>query len=490
MLKERKLKKQVRNKWLRKLMRAHIFITVLFLGVYFSVAFFDPGFLSYDLRQKYHALADELVVITATVLGPPVHPIVTGVSRCNQSNILRNFLDWEDDRNTYTYDINRDGLPLVTGLTVSAYSDTNITPSTTYHYTVTAYGPMGSGFAVSNPVTVTTASGCTIMAKVPAANIASSGQGTALSNDAPPSIIDLQPLFSGTSTIPYAIVHIQVESPMVFIATVTANANGYWSWRPPAVLSVETHTLTVEAVDPEDSTITELSTFVFSVVTNTSDSSGSSGSNSSDPSGSSESNSKSTHIKQAVSVPANTSSPAALFDFSLSIKNNNQAVTQGQDMQVVLNIIDIPKQYNETTAPIRYTLIDEKGRTIFSTTRDTFLKKGKEILETFLIPRYTSSGKYSLQAEILPDRMNVSRMVGLSIEEAPLFDLGSSGTVITYAQVARNLGWVVIVLLISLLLWLFMFIREYGMYLQAIRHITEQHLRKAGFITKRKGVIR
>ena len=490
MLKKEKSKKMAQSSRLRKLMRAHIFITALSLGVYFSVAFFDPGFLSYDLRQKYYALADNVIAVTATVLGPPVHPIVTGVSRCNQSNILRNFLDWEDDRNTYTYDINRDGLPLITGLTASAYSDTNITPSTTYRYTVTAHGPMGSGFAVSNPVTVTTASGCTIMAKVPVANIASSGQGTALSTDAPPSIIDLQPLFSGTSTIPYAIVHIQVESPVVFIATVTANANGYWSWRPPAALSVETHTLTIEAVDPEDSTIAELSTFVFSIVTKTSDPSGSSGSNSSNPPGSSGSNSKSTHSKQAVSVSTNTPSPGVPFDFSLSIENSNQSVTQGQDMQVMLNMVDIPKQYNETTVPIRYTLIDEKGRTIFSATRNTFLKKGKEIWETFLVPRYTSSGKYSLQAEILLDRMNVSRMVGLFVAEAPLFDLGSNGTVITYAQVTRNLGWIVIVLLISLLLWSFMFIREYGMYLQAIRHIAGERLRKAGFITKRRGVIR
>jgi hypothetical protein len=71
----------------------------------------------------------------------------------------------------------------------------------------------------------------------------------------------------------------------------------------------------------------------------------------------------------------------------------------------------------------------------------------------------------------------------------PILQLGG-GTTITYAELMRNLGWVTFFLIIFLLLWLLMFIREYKLYLQAVRHIAEQQLERAGFFSKRRGVVR
>lgn len=474
-----KKKKLVRSVWLLKLLRLHVVITALSLGAYFSVVFFDPGFLSYDLRQKYHAFADETITLVATVLGPPAKPVVTGIGRCSTATRgLRNSLNWPDDSNTYTYDIGRDGSPLVTGLTVSAYNDTGVVLNAAYEYTVTANGPMGPGFAISDPVSVATPSECGATVSNSVANIApSSGQAAVLQNNTLVSITDLQPVFSGISTIPYAIVHIQVESLVVFIAIVIADANGYWSWSPPTQLSVETHTLTVEAVDPDDPSITEVSSFTFAVV----------GSESSTHN----SDSKKSHTqKTSVALTAAPTVAALLpFDFSLSVENSDQAVMQGQDVQTVLKISDIPKQYNGITASVRYNLIDEKGRTIFSTTRDTSLKKGQEIRENFPMPLYMAPGGYSFQVQIVFGKVNVSRATRFLVTEIPLLRFGG-GTVITYEEIVRNLGWVTLFLLVLLLLWSFLFVREYWMYLHAVRHITERHLEKAGLMTKRKEVVR
>jgi hypothetical protein len=142
----------IRRLWLRRMAKLHTLVFTISLGVYFVLAFFDPGLLSYDLRQKFHALADETIAVTATVLGPPVQPVVTATASCDEtSGTLSVELDWADDANTYTYDINRDGTPLVSGLSSSAYSDTNVVVSTTYEYEVTANGPMGPGSATSDP---------------------------------------------------------------------------------------------------------------------------------------------------------------------------------------------------------------------------------------------------------------------------------------------------------------------------------------------------
>jgi hypothetical protein len=442
--------------------------------VYFLAAFFDPGFLSYDLRQKYNALADDLIAITATVLDSPSQPVVTGTAQCNNNTgVLSITLNWADDVNTYTYDIDRDSLPLVTGLTVSGYTDLNVVAGTTYEYIVTGNGPMSPGFVTSIPVSVTTPSECNITAVAPTVSIISFGGRNVNSYDGTPHIRERQPTFTGTSSIPFAIVHIQVESPVIFIATVIANANGYWEWSPPTKLSIGTHTLTVTAIDPNDTARRSSASLKFSIKRKDDDTGSSNKQITLLP------NDKTESSEKPLPIP---------IDFSLSVVSS-EGVFQGQDLESVLKIKDILKQYDESSVLIRYSLIDKSGNVVLSVTRATFLKKGAEIREHFPISLYMAMGEYSLRAEMLLDKINISRTDIFYVKELPLIKLGGE-KYITYAGIIRNLGWIALALPILLLLWLFMFIREYWMYLHALRHITEQQLEKAGFLTKRKGVRR
>jgi hypothetical protein len=258
-------KKQIKQKrWLRKLARAHVLITALSLSVYFLVAFFDPGFLSYDLRQKFHALADD-IVITATVLDPPVQPIVTAVSECSPAGVLSVELDWADDVNSYSYDITRDALPLVSGLAPSGYSDTVVSLATTYVYVVTANGPMGPGFAVSDPVSVTTLSECEATAVAPAVSLTAFSGRSIASYNGTPRVFDRRPLLTGTTNMPSAIIQIAVGPPSSLTASLAANINGYFEWAPPTNLSFGTQTLSVTAIDPGDPLRTISTSLLFEV---------------------------------------------------------------------------------------------------------------------------------------------------------------------------------------------------------------------------------
>lgn len=475
MLKERKLKKQTRNKWLRKLMRAHIFITVLFLGVYFSVAFFDPGFLSYDLRHKFQALADEwiyseetMLSVFATVLDPPVKPIVTGEAVCSNGALSIN-LDWPSDINSESYDITRDGAPLISDLIASQHTDAvGLVVNTSYTYIVTAYGPMGPGSAESDPVILTTPEGCGETLPAAMVQITSFDGKSIASFTGIPTSTDRRSIFSGTSNIPNATIRIVIGSPSNFMAELTANANGYFAWQPPANLSFGTQTFTVTAIDPNDSLRQASDSLQFKIKEKVEDT--------------------------AVTTPPPAETPviqpeeSTLLDFSLSVKNRDKKIFQGETLNVSLLIKDIALQYQNTNIPVRFSIVDSNGNIILSLTTEELLRKGMEIQKLPDTPAYIAPGKYFLQAEVLLGKTNVSRLDEFTVVEAPLFDL-SGNVSITYAGIVRNLGWITLTLLILLLLWLLMFIREYGMYLQAIRHITEEHLRKAGFITKRRGVI-
>jgi hypothetical protein len=419
-------------------------------------------------------LADDLIAITATVLDSPSQPVVTGTAQCNSNTgVLSITLNWADDVNTYTYDIDRDSLPLVTGLTVSEYTDLNVVAGTTYEYIVTGNGPMSPGFAASFPVSVTTPSGCGVTAVAPTVNIVSFGGRNVNSYDGMPSVSDRRPKFTGTTNIPNAIIQLFIGNTNSLAAEVLANANGYWEWKPPVSLTSGIQTFTVTAIDPDDTARRSSSSLKFNIKRKDDDTGGSNKQITLLP------NDKTESSEKLLSIP---------IDFSLSVVNSD-GVFQGQDLESVLKIKDILKQYDGLSVPIRYSFIDKAGNAVLSVTRETFLKKGGEIREHFPIPLYMATGKYSFRAEMLFDKINVSRADIFYVKELPLIKLGGE-KYITYAGIIRNLGWIALALPISLLLWLFMFIREYWMYLHALRHITEQQLEKAGFLTKRKGAIR
>lgn len=456
----------IRRLWLRRLVKLHTLAFVVSLGVYFVLAFLDPGLLSYDLRQKFRALADETIAVTATVLGPPVQPVVTAVADCDEtSGTLSVELDWADDANTYTYDIDRDGTPLVSGLSSSAYSDTNVVVSTTYEYEVTAHGPMGPGSATSNPVSVTTPAECEVTAAAPAVTIVSFAGRNIDSYDGKPRVSERRPIFTGTTSMPGATILVTIGDS--FISEFSANENGYWEWRPPYGVSSGTHTFTVTATDPDDSARQATATLRFDTLKESDAAQG---------------GSKKLSAGMAGGQPS-SDDIARSIDISLSFQDDESSVLQGEELKLKMAIKSLIERYNHITIPIRYSFLNQDYEIISSYMRDTYIVNGEEIKESIPVPSYMLPGNYFLQVELLFDDMDISRMIPFSVRELPLIRL-SSGEVITYADVAHNLGWLVFFLLFLFFSWSSLLIREFVLFLQGDRTVTEYDLKKAGFIRK------
>ncbi|MFZ3032374.1 MAG: Ig-like domain-containing protein, partial [Candidatus Moraniibacteriota bacterium] len=457
--------------------RLHVFTLFILLGVYFVLAFFDPGLLSYDLRQKFHVLADEAVVLTATVLAPPVQPVVTATAVCDEdTGTLSVALNWADDVNTYTYDVSRDSAPLVSGLASSAYNDTVVVVGTTYQYEVTANGPMGPGSATSDPVSVTTPSACEITAAAPTVTIVSFAGKNVDTYEGAPRVSARQPLFSGTTSMASATLLLTIGSS--FSAQFSANSNGYWEWRPPQNLSSGSHTFTVVATDPDDSTRQATATLRFDTLKE--------GNNDNDAA----STSKKTSTTDVVTVTASagtgteqgvTEKTSPPFHFAFSLDGSEQSVLQGRELKIFLTLRGLLEKYTHITVPIRYSLTDTGYEVLFSETRDAYITEGVTLRESFLIPSYVAPGEYLFRAEVILDDMNISQTFPVSVRELPLIQL-SSGETISYADIVRNLGWLSFFFLLALLLWLLLFIREFALYLQGDREVTEYDLKKAGYI--------
>ncbi len=458
----------IRRLWLRRMVKLHTFLFTVSLGVYFVLAFFDPGLLSYDLRQKFHALADETIAVTATVLGPPAQPVVTAVADCDEtSGVLSVELDWADDTNTYTYDIERDSAPLVSGLSSSAYSDTNVVVSTAYEYEVTANGPMGSGQATSDPVSVTTPALCEITAATPTVTIVSFSGKNVDSYDGTPRVSNRRPLFTGTTSMPGATILVTIGNS--FIAEFSANENGYWEWRPPYSISSGAHTFTVTATDPDDGSRQATATLRFDTLKESD--AAQDGKKKDNP-----------LLGGGVGQSSSSSGPGSM-NISLSFENDESLVLQGKELKLHMMIRSLIERYTHITIPIRYSFIDQDYEIISSEMRDSYIVNEGEIRESFPIPSYMLPGNYFLQVELLFDDMNISRMIPFSVQELPLIQL-SSGEAVTYADVIRNLGWIVFFFLFLFLFWCFLFIREFALSLRRDKEVTEYDLKKAGFIRK------
>ncbi|MBP9728192.1 MAG: hypothetical protein KBD27_02315 [Candidatus Moranbacteria bacterium] len=446
--------------WLRRAVKVHAMALFVVLGVYFVFAFLDPGLLSYDMRQKFRALALDTITVTATVLDAPMVPVVTGVALCDESNgTLQIDLDWSDDVNTVSYDIDRDSTPLVSGLSSSAYSDTLLAVATTYEYVVTAYGPMDPGLAASLPLSVTTPSTCEITAPAPAVTIVSFAGRNIDSYNGTPRVNNRRPIFSGTTSMANAVITVTLGQN--FIAEFSANSNGYWEWKPPYGVPSGAQTFTVTATDPSDASREATASLRFDILRD-------------DRSGSSKNDAP-------TAIDVETDTPATIpLSFTLSV---DQSVLQGEKVQTKIVIDRVVEKYSHITIPIRYSVVDQDGAVILTEMRSAYIEQGTTIIEAFSIPLYVLPGVYTVQTEVLLNTLSIGRSASFSVQALPLIQL-SSGATWSYADIVRQLGWVVLFSLMLFFLWLALFIREFGLYLQGDGEVTEYDLKKAGYFRR------
>lgn len=443
-------------KWL-----ARLHLGVLLLSFFFYLGFgfvLGPEFLYQDIRKKFFAFADDIVV-TAVVPGPPAVPVITATPAC-VSGVPRIVLDWADDTGSTSFDIDRDALPLTTGLTVSGYTDVAVVANTTYSYQVSAFGPMFPGTAVSSLVTAT-ALDCASITPVTVVIETISGKSVTVDRS-DVKISKSRPKISGSTSVPYAIIDILVTNPTIR-AQITANVNGYFEWTPPIRLDSGRHIVEVTATDPSDSSRTAVDSVIFTVKR--------------DSDGGSE------RDKEASGTNSFTSDTSSL-DFFVTVNDADKILLQEEILSVTLSVRE--GQFPEgTSAQVFISGKNYQDALRFSQIPPLFGQSSVTLFER--LPLYLEPGQYRVRADVSVAGELVSREAFFELREVPLFTL--AGREIGYIEAASYVGFFFFSLLFLFLFLLLFFIREYWLSLHRLRSITETQLARFGFI-KRKGVIR
>ncbi len=446
------------GKRLKIIARLHFWMTFFVFVAYLIFGFsLGPGFFKKDLLTKLHTLADDIVV-SATVLGGPATPLVTATPSC-VSGAPRITLDWADDAATDTWDIERDSLPLVTGLIVSQYIDTAVTENISYSYVVTAYGPMFPGSAASSSVSAT-ALDCAAILPPATVTIQTLGGRNVSVDRTGIELSRRRPQVTGTTNVANALVTLSLTNPSMQ-ATTTANANGYFSWVPPARLDSGNHILSVTVTDPNDVTRTASDSFIFKTFND----------------GGEEGSDEREETIEAV--------PAGSLDFFVRVNNGAEFLFQGDEMTV--GIYGTKDPFPVGTV-FRAFIVDASGREIFRLPETTIKRQGQTEASLFrTVPLLLDPGKYRVRVDAFVGKRIISREAPLVIRAWPLIRFGT-GSEITYPELASFIGTIFFILLSLLFFLLALFVREYWLYLHHIRHVTERHLERFGFIGKRKGV--
>lgn len=477
------IKKLHKNR-LTKIAHLHAIFSVAIFLVYIVLSSIYSGeFLLSDIRNKYSAIADSIVTVTAKVLGPPAIPILSGSSVCSNGN-LSNTISWPLDEGTETFSIFKDGLPLATGFTSTNFIDNAISANTTYDYQVTAFGQMGPGFADSSPISIATPLECIVNLPDPEVSAV-----LPMNNKSKLS----RPTFEGTSNIPNAIIKLEIHSSQIIFGQTQSNSNGYWNWTCPTDISVGPHTLSVTAQDPNDPMRIATSILTFEIESS-SDIKKSTNNNdkSKNPSSADQSKESVAHpSNQALNQdekidqknPENKTTEKNPLDFSIAIEKSE--IYQGDNLKTSIKIdfIDVAIPFNQSN--VQYQILDSHSQQVsmFNEQKNVFEKMFFE--KSIPLSKSMMPGKYKLQIEISNDKFSSSKDIEFQILPKPLISLGA-GVFITYPQILSKLGSIALWMILLFLIWLALFSREYWLYLHSLNNITERHLAKIGSFGARK----
>jgi hypothetical protein len=333
---------------------------------------------------------------------------------------------------------------------------------------------MGPGFADSIPHVLTTPYNCDGL--TPPTVAVTMFQGNPIDGiDDHGTTRRRQPLVVGASNIPYANIRITINGETRLVADVTANANGYWEWKPTVRLNYERSVMNIIATDPLNANRYAVTALYYQILREhekeDSRQSGNASPPTSAPSGGSE-----------ISQP---SSAVDSLEFDFAAGTNQSSFIQGENAATTLILKRFPSALDGQSLRAQYQLVDAKGNGITTSSRDILLQKNQVIKEDIDIPLYVRPGQYSISVTMSINGVLYSKSQVITVQPLPVIQL-SSGRDITYDEFIWNLGWIAFIALATVLLWLFLVFYEYWLFMKGKLYVDEWDFRKFGFISSLK----
>lgn len=481
-----------RNKKKKSPLKISTKITLGFVSAYVLLGvFWGWDVIKADIFNR-GKVAGATISMTMRIFGNPEKPVVSFGQGCDSNRAPFVRLRWSSDANATSFDIYRDGLELMLDVSENEYVDQNVASQETHDYYVTAKGPAGS--AASDVISASAAE-CPVVAdpsiEVETFEQSSVGSGTPWTENS-------RPIFSGTTNVPNATIDLEIHSEEIVYGSTTANANGFWQWTCPVDLSRGLHTLYVSAKEGGvESDLTANTRFVFRIGREQvaqEDGDDEDDDDDDDDEEGEEENSADVIFQKARRISGNDyfesekpiySQKPVEFEISMAEKEYIKGVSVGQEsyrgenLDVTTSFADVLDE--GTSIELVYEVISPENDVVLQFSDTVFPKKGGLVSKSIDLPYWLELGKYKLRVSAKIGSVTVSKDRGFVLKDRPLIRLGA-GSFITKRDVVGNLGSVTFSWIMLVAAFGFLEEREYYLYKKAKRHVSENLLKKLGFI--------
>lgn len=462
-----------RRRILKMLAKIHSYITLVSVLFYLTLGIVGgPEYLIRDIRDKFQAIAatTSTTNLSLHVIGPPAAPVLAGNVGCDTSSPFVT-LDWNETNDTDDYDVYRDSQPLITHVASTGYTDASVQTETAYSYYVIANGPAGN--TQSNEISVTTGE-CHYVA--PATCGITALDDKALSRyGTVPEIHNRTPRFSGTTNIANALIRLEIYDNLSIIANIDANINGYWDWLTPQRLGYDDHTIYVTATDPLQLERTCQTSLRFEITE--------------EEEGEEKKKKKEEIATPILPVPPEKPKPpippeiAIPFNISVEVKNPDKTIESGEELSLEISIGKKNKDDFLVQTPITYDVFDSDGNLVLTESEERILGKDESFYKKIVLPDHIKAGKYLVRVSARPAKTNTLLITDDSffVIEKPVIRISTYA--VTFWDIINYLGWTVLTFLLILLLFLLLLYIEYRIAKHADHEVSEEELKKDGFIS-------
>jgi len=469
---KKKLAKKKRSLFLLRAVKVTSGLVAALMLIYFSAGLLlDKGFLKRDFNEKYGQVlgATTTTTLMVRIVGPPNKPVLSATSVCNDSAPQVN-LSWTFDDQMDYFDLERDGGFLVAGLTENTYADEAVQQLQSYAYAVTAFNSLGQKTSDISTVTTLDCGAPFPLPPEPSCEITKFHNINLSSFLGTLSTRERKPTFYGTTNMPGAEIGIVISGETSVIATTSATANGFWTWKPQDRFNYGSHEIKATTIDPFDVARRKTASLRFEIKK--------------------EEEKKTTEEEAAIplergSAPVESVPEiAAGIQLSVEVKNPNDVAYPGKELSVETKI-KRDEGVEPFSSELRYWIVDENYNEVFQISDQVFVDGNKTIEKKLTVPRLLKPGKYKVLVDISRNGTLIVAEDSFLLKEVPLANLGG-GMVITAIQLMDNLSWFILWLWLLLIIFLLFLSLEYWESRRAIIQVTERILRERGFITRKK----
>jgi hypothetical protein len=215
------------------------------------------------------------------------------------------------------------------------------------------------------------------------------------------------PRFSGSSNFRNALISLEIHSSVLIKGNTYTDDNGRWSWRSPEPVTEGPHTLFASVKDSETGQLKYTTKFNFLI-----DLQGVTGKKTSQP-----------------NLVNESGKTGTLFDVVVKIPRQFKIVPPGDDISVVIQLINFGKAGSPVDVKVVYSITDHNGKLISERSETLAVATQLSVLKTFTINHAAREGEYTITVKVPSKDIIASGSDSFTVQGRPILALSSQAKV-------------------------------------------------------------